>query len=113
MGNKVAYYTLRGERAGVRYTCPGCGYVHALPTGPDAPRPRWSFNGDLARPTLSPSILATVSGCEPDCDVCDEGLHFQSETCHHFVQDGRIQFLSDSTHALAGQTVDLPDIETA
>jgi hypothetical protein len=28
--------------------------------------------------------------------------------CHSFVIDGRIQFLSDSTHVLAGQTVDLP-----
>lgn len=25
--------------------------------------------------------------------------------------DGRIQFLNDCTHALAGQTVDLPDWE--
>ena len=30
--------------------------------------------------------------------------------CHSFVTDGRIQFLSDSTHVLAGQTVDLPPI---
>ena len=29
--------------------------------------------------------------------------------CHSFVRSGRIEFLSDSTHALAGQTVDLPD----
>lgn len=30
-------------------------------------------------------------------------------TCHSFVTDGRIQFLGDCTHSLAGQTVDLPD----
>jgi len=29
--------------------------------------------------------------------------------CHSFVVDGRIQFLQDSEHELAGQTVDLPD----
>jgi len=29
--------------------------------------------------------------------------------CHSFVTDGRIQFLGDCTHTLAGQTVDLPD----
>jgi hypothetical protein len=28
--------------------------------------------------------------------------------CHSFVVDGRIQFLGDCTHHLAGQTVDLP-----
>ncbi len=29
--------------------------------------------------------------------------------CHSFVTDGRIQFLSDCTHPLAGQTVDIPE----
>ena len=29
--------------------------------------------------------------------------------CHSFVREGRIEFLSDCTHALAGQTVELPD----
>ncbi len=28
--------------------------------------------------------------------------------CHSFLTDGRIQFLDDCTHAMAGQTVDLP-----
>ncbi len=28
--------------------------------------------------------------------------------CHTFVTDGRIQFLGDCTHVMAGQTVDLP-----
>lgn len=31
------------------------------------------------------------------------------EVCHSFVTEGRIQFLGDCTHALANQTVDLPD----
>lgn len=30
--------------------------------------------------------------------------------CHSFVRDGRIQFLADCTHAMAGQTVDLPEV---
>jgi len=33
--------------------------------------------------------------------------------CHSFVTDGRIQFLTDCTHALAGQTVDIPDFDKA
>ena len=33
--------------------------------------------------------------------------------CHSHVREGRIQFLSDCTHALVGQTVDLPDIPGA
>lgn len=35
----------------------------------------------------------------------------KTHVCHSFIRDGRIEFLSDCTHALAGQTVDLPDIE--
>lgn len=31
--------------------------------------------------------------------------------CHSFIKDGKIQFLGDCTHALANQTVDLPDWE--
>ena len=30
------------------------------------------------------------------------------EVCHSFITDGRIQFLNDCTHALAGHTVPLP-----
>jgi hypothetical protein len=29
--------------------------------------------------------------------------------CHSFVTNGKIQFLADCTHKLAGQTVELPD----
>jgi hypothetical protein len=32
--------------------------------------------------------------------------------CHSFVTDGRIQFLTDCTHAFAGRTVDLPEWDT-
>jgi hypothetical protein len=35
---------------------------------------------------------------------------FQCFRCHSFVRAGRIEFLNDSTHALAGKTVDLPDL---
>jgi len=33
--------------------------------------------------------------------------------CYSFVTAGRIQFLSDCTHILAGKTVDLPDWATS
>ena len=57
----------------------------------------WSWNGDTERPTLKPSIL---SRCPPVC-----------ECCHTFVNNGMVQFLSDCTHELAGQTLDLLDVE--
>lgn len=32
-----------------------------------------------------------------------------STICHYFIKAGRIEFCGDCTHALKGQTVDLPD----
>lgn len=83
----------------VEFKCPGCGWTHMLNTGPG--RPRWTFNGDLDRPTLSPSINHRQEFTAADRPA---------RVCHSFVEDGRIRFLPDSTHQLAGQTVDLPEI---
>jgi hypothetical protein len=67
------------------FHCPGCECAH----GPDG---GWTFNGDMARPTFSPSILVRT----------------ETSRCHSFVKDGQIEFLPDCTHALAGKTVPLP-----
>ncbi len=66
------------------------------------PRPAWGFNGDMDRPTLTPSINASREYRDP--------TNRPDRRCHSFVTAGRIQFLADCTHALAGQTVDLPDL---
>lgn len=78
--------------------CPGCRHSHAFTVGPQRGgwgTSRWEFNGSMDKPTFTPSLL-----CNPD--------HPDSR-CHSFVSDGRIQFLSDCWHNLAGQTVDIPD----
>lgn len=61
---------------------------------------RWTFNGDMERPTFSPSLVVTIK-TEP-----------KKQICHSFVRDGKIQFLSDCFHDLAGQTVEMPDIDS-
>jgi hypothetical protein len=33
----------------------------------------------------------------------------KDEICHSFVTAGHIQFLSDCTHEMAGQTVEIPE----
>lgn len=71
------------------FHCPGCGYGHHIAV------PRWTWNGSMDVPTVTPSLLVNQ--------------HDPSSRCHSFVKDGRIQFLSDCFHSLAGQTVDLPD----
>jgi predicted RNA-binding Zn-ribbon protein involved in translation (DUF1610 family) len=103
------------------FVCPGCGDSHLVTVKPNpekpGERPVWGWNGSYDAPTFTPSLLVTsghyVSGESPDtCWQCQHpDCGFTCYRCHSFVTDGRIQFLSDCTHALAGQTVDLPEIE--
>lgn len=62
---------------------------------------RWSFDGNADAPTFAPSINITI-GPDPDTG--------ETERCHYFIRAGQIEFCGDSTHALAGQTVPLPDL---
>lgn len=115
---------LRVAEGGVLlFRCPGCEEMHQVQVG-DGPGPRWGFNGDYERPTFSPSILVRtghyVPGHQPGdgcwCTFCAEDDKdgtpgFSCKQCHSFVRDGQIQFLADCSHALAGQTVDLPLME--
>lgn len=85
------------------FECPGCECWHGPRVGRPGPdgRPFWTWNGDLIRPTLSPSVLVTWT----------HGPQHEPRRCHSFVVDGSIQFLRDSTHHLAGRTVPLPPFE--
>lgn len=98
----------------VYFDCPGCGFGHSLPTG-EGPGPRWGWNGSLTAPTLTPSILArgVERLTEDEMATLEAGgkVEPRPSVCHSFVTDGRIQFLSDCTHSLAGQTVSLPPID--
>ena len=100
----------------VQFKCPGCGTVHCLGVGPKASGPRWGWNGDKTKPTFSPSVLAQGNKLTlNEHGNWDGGWERDSKgspipyVCHSFIADGWIQFLGDCTHALAGQTVDLPD----
>jgi Family of unknown function (DUF6527) len=105
---------------GLSFMCPGCNTEHRIQYGEGA-GPRWTYNGDAEHPTLHPSILVRTGHYahgRANADECwctyykehpeDTDRQFKCYTCHSFVTQGRIQFLSDCTHELAGQTVDLP-----
>lgn len=94
------------ENGGIRFWCPGCDGVHGINVGEGA-GPRWGWNGDVNKPTFTPSILVRTGRALDPAFVPEAGD--PPEICHSFVTDGRIQFLADCTHPLAGQTVDLPD----
>lgn len=104
----------RGEENRVLFWCPGCDETHVIVDGgPNG----WTFNGDLEAPTFHPSVL--TGGVQWDQEqypvmaqraARHPGVPVGQRTvCHSFVTGGRIQFLGDSTHVLAGQTVDLPE----
>lgn len=75
--------------------CPGCDGGHCVPvTGPNA----WTWNGERQKPTLTPSVLVNRGRANPTAHIC-----------HVFITEGRIQFLGDCTHGLAGKTVEMVD----
>lgn len=82
-----------GEKSGKKLYlwCPGCDDLHGVEVSGEG---AWAWDGNLDAPTISPSILVTSS--DPT-----------KPRCHSFVRAGRWEFLGDSTHALAGQTVNI------
>lgn len=68
----------------------------------------WSWNGSVDAPTLKPSVK-TESMMFRGGDPRDK-TNWVPYLCHTFVNDGRAQFLDDTTHELRGQTVDLLDV---
>ena len=96
----------RDETEALAFWCPGCDHAHVVAiTGSKA----WGYNGNAEKPTFTPSILIRVEWSKQPLDPGDDPKDWLDEVCHSFVTDGMIQFLGDCTHALAGQTVELPD----
>lgn len=108
-----------GEGGHTMFWCPGCGEAHAVRVREDGQNVggAWGFNGNYDRPTFSPSVLVRgkrkITDEEYDRIRAGEKLNIPDMVCHSFVRDGQIQFLGDCTHALAGQTVPLPDFDEA
>jgi hypothetical protein len=108
------------EGNGLMFWCPGCQTSHLVYHGVGS-GPRWNWNENVDKPTFTPSILTRTGHyisshkigddcwCTYNIKYPDRPSKFKCGICHSFVTDGRIQFLSDCTHELAGQTVDLPD----
>lgn len=86
---------------GYMFWCPGCKEHHGFRTrSPDGKGPVWTFDGNLEAPTFSPSLL---------CFRTDRDTGKRKTLCHLFLKAGKLQFLNDCPHELAGQTVDLPE----
>lgn len=100
------------------FWCPGCDEGHTIQFGGAE---AWTWNGDAARPTFSPSVLALprqtlneagrallkrARKTDTTPELTDEHRTW-TPRCHSFVRAGRIEYLGDCGHDLAGQTVDM------
>lgn len=94
---KLAPIKRDGKLVGYVFFCPGCDFIHRFNIDPDNGKPTWDFDGDMDNPTFSPSLGLSY----PD----EEGFH-----CHLFLKKGKIRYLSDCKHDLAGKTIDLPPL---
>ena len=63
---------------------------------------RWTFNGDMDKPTFRPSMLMTYPTENKELGLVGD---------HFFVTDGKIQYLNDCHHEMAGKTVDMIDCD--
>lgn len=90
--------TSEGKPGGFIIFCPACQQSHLFDLE------RWKFNGNFDSPTFTPSML--IYGNKSGKIRVHEGVTY-GHRCHSFVTDGKIKFLSDCTHGMAGETVDL------
>ena len=103
------------------FFCPGCKEHHAFDS-------RWAFDGNMAAPTFSPSLLIGNHWAMPrgwdyktaprdengNLALAADGIHVLGaveKRCHSFVRGGAIEFLPDCTHELAGKIVPMVDLE--
>lgn len=88
------------------FMCPGCGRTHPVRIVGHDP---WDWNRDALRPVFKPSVKTTYDGPDAGLDGAPPAVCHLHVGCNG-AAPGQIAFLADSTHALAGQTVDLPDL---
>lgn len=81
----------------------------------------WTWNGDIEKPTLKPSIL-TKSGhfdennkgkgcwCDYNKEHPEDPAPFTCFLCHTWINEGRVIFLDDCSHEFKGQILDLLDV---
>lgn len=87
--------------------CPGCRERHLFNiTRPLHNGAMWSWNGSSDTPSFMPSMNIKVGPYE-DPDHPED--YEPQRVCHYHLTDGVITYCADTTHALAGQSVQLPD----
>jgi len=82
------------------FFCPACKEIHCW-------WPSWTFNGDIEKPTVRPSIKVTWPA-NPQAE--ERFKEWRTERiCHSMITDGQIFYYKDSTHGKGGETMPIPD----
>lgn len=71
------------------FWCPGCDCFHGF-------NDTWTLEGGIDNPTVNPSLLSTDN---------------EGNVCHMYIKKGQIHYLSNCTHSLAGQILDMREEE--
>lgn len=79
--------------------CPACDGAHTFDD-------RWSFNGDVERPTFRASMLAH---CVTTWNEEERKLTVRDVHCHSFLTDGVWAYCADSKHEHAGKSLPAPE----
>lgn len=95
------------------FTCPGCRLTHTIYTKkPNPINASWRVIGDLASPTIKPSVLIAwgnkAKGFRPEEHVEED--RGSGGVCHFFVECGQIRFLNDCTHEYKGLQIEMKDL---
>lgn len=104
-----------GEGGLLGYWCQGCEELHQVNSG-------WAFDGNVTAATFSPSVLVRSGHfasswstgdpcwCTYNAEHPNRPSTFKCRRCHTLIRGGMVEFLGDCSHALAGQTLPLPDL---
>ena len=84
-----------GVITGYYIWCVACKHAHVYEV------PGWSFNGNLEKPSFTPSLLEFYT---------KPGTNQRIITCHFFVTDGIIKYCGDCPHELNCQNLPLEQI---
>lgn len=99
----------------VAFYCQGCGFAHILNVSDSNDGPLWDFDGNNESPTFSPSVLVKHTHPKGHTNTnpapADYNGEMVTDICHSFVKEGRIEYLNDCTHELAGKTLDMVDFK--
>lgn len=85
---------LRKTTTGYSHWCPGCKRLHMIATKQEEENSVvWTFNGDVEKPSFSPSVIVEKDG---------------KTVCHYVLINGVLVYCADCTHELASKTIPLP-----